>query len=250
MAMARTTSRRSVRIGPVSGTQGTSVVRGRGTGNPLRFPVLNRPPLAGIPHCALPGRRGSTAPVEVDLDRCLRGDGEAWRALVERVAPVVTAAVGRCLRRHGADEVAVEDVVQEVFLRLVRDDFRALRAFDPARAQLTTWLTVVAHRMALDACRRRRPAGGELPADLVAPAQPPPSEGLPLGDLPPRQRLVLQLLFERDLSVEEAAAFLGVEAQTVRSLKHKALSRLRERLGGDAAAAADVSPDGRIDERR
>ncbi len=161
--------------------------------------------------------------------------------------PVVNAAVAKCLQRHGAREIAVEDVVQDVFLRLVRDDFRVLRTFDPTRAALTTWLTVVAHRCAVDACRRRRPAGEGLPVDLAAAPVAPPDEPLPLDDLPPRQRLVIELLFARGLDVDEAAALLGIEAQTVRSLKHKALSRLRERLGGDEAAFDDVPRGGRGD---
>ncbi|HYE05925.1 MAG TPA: sigma-70 family RNA polymerase sigma factor [Planctomycetota bacterium] len=185
--------------------------------------------------------------MDADLTRCLDGDADAWRRLVERVMPVVNAAVARCLRRHGAHEVAVEDVAQDVFLRLVRDDFRVLRGFDPARAALTTWLTVVAHRCALDACRRRRPGAEGLPADLAAPPLAPIAEPLPLDGLPPRQRLVIELLFTRGLDVEEAAAVLGIEAQTVRSLKHKALSRLREQLGGDEAAFDDVPRGGRSD---
>jgi DNA-directed RNA polymerase specialized sigma24 family protein len=39
---------------------------------------------------------------------------------------------------------------------------------------------------------------------------------------------VLRLLFDEQKSVAEAARFLGVDEQTVRSAKHKALSRLRE----------------------
>jgi DNA-directed RNA polymerase specialized sigma24 family protein len=38
------------------------------------------------------------------------------------------------------------------------------------------------------------------------------------------------MLFDREMSVEEVAVVLGVNAQTVRSTKHKALSRLREHL--------------------
>ena len=37
----------------------------------------------------------------------------------------------------------------------------------------------------------------------------------------------MQLLFERGWDPQEAAKVLGVSEQTVRSLKHKALTRLR-----------------------
>jgi DNA-directed RNA polymerase specialized sigma24 family protein len=53
---------------------------------------------------------------------------------------------------------------------------------------------------------------------------------IPLHALSDQQRQVIGMLFQEGLSVEQAAARLGVEAQTIRSAKHKALTRLRERL--------------------
>ena len=58
-------------------------------------------------------------------------------------------------------------------------------------------------------------------------AIPPEGPAPPLDLLTARQRLVLHLLFDRDLGVPAAARLLGVDEQTVRSSKHKALSRLR-----------------------
>jgi DNA-directed RNA polymerase specialized sigma24 family protein len=40
--------------------------------------------------------------------------------------------------------------------------------------------------------------------------------------------------------VADVARFLRVDAQTVRSTKHKALSRLRSHFAGDAAGAPNV----------
>ncbi len=54
---------------------------------------------------------------------------------------------------------------------------------------------------------------------------------IPLHVLSARQRLVMTLLFDEQLSVAEAAGFIGVDEQTIRSTKHKALTRLREHLG-------------------
>ena len=36
------------------------------------------------------------------------------------------------------------------------------------------------------------------------------------------------MLYDEEKEVAEAAAFLGVEAQTVRSMHHKALTKLRQ----------------------
>ena len=165
------------------------------------------------------------------LQACLDGDKHAWDSFVDRYAPVIYAAVRR-VAGSTHDAADVEDVVQDVFLRLVRRDFHLLRTFDPARASLPTWLTLVARSVAIDAVRRRRTdavclEGLDPAVEPANPAEGDPIE-LPLNLLTTRQRLVLRMLFEQDLSVLEAARLIGVDEQTIRSTKHKALSRLRD----------------------
>ena len=65
-----------------------------------------------------------------DLDPLLRGDKAAWEAFVRRYAGLVVAAV-RGVAREAPE---IEDLTQEVFLRLCKDDFRLLRSYDPSRA--------------------------------------------------------------------------------------------------------------------
>lgn len=162
---------------------------------------------------------------------------------MDRVAPVLFAAAARTLRPALADRWAdaAEDVVQDAFVRLLRDDARLLRAYDPARASLVTWLTIVARSVALDHLRRRRSAtvdaaAAEAVADVAAPPDEPAdarpvSAAVPLHLLTERQRLVLHLLYDQGLAVDEVARLLGVDAQTVRSTRHKALERLRAHFG-------------------
>jgi RNA polymerase sigma-70 factor (sigma-E family) len=49
--------------------------------------------------------------------------------------------------------------------------------------------------------------------------------------LPPRQRAVLVLRFHQDLTEAQVARLLGLPLGTVKSLGHRALARLRQRLG-------------------
>lgn len=139
------------------------------------------------------------------------------------------------MQSRQADAQLIEDITQDVFLRLVRDDYRLLRGYDPARASLVTWLTIVARSCALDHLRRKPLPASSLDQDAHdrATYDPPIAEplALPPGLLSERQRLVLCLLFEKDMTVPEAGAALGVDEQTIRSTKHKALTRLREHLG-------------------
>ena len=165
---------------------------------------------------------------EGELDALARGDKGAWEAFVRRYAGLVAAAV-RGVAREAAE---IEDLAQEVFLRLCKDDFRLLRSYDPARAGLSTWITIVARSTARDAMRRHRPVltpieavpEGRLAVDPVEPIQ---KLKLPDALLSPRQREILTMLYDRDMEVAEIAAALGIDPQTVRSAHHKAMVKLR-----------------------
>ena len=154
----------------------------------------------------------------------------AWSRFVARFAGVVYAAVQRRLIPAGRGE-EVDDVVQEVYLRLCKADFRLLKSYDPRRARLSTWLTVVATSASIDHLRRQRLARvaiEDAPESCLA-VEDPVFERvrIPEGLLSGRQALVLELLYRRDLEVAEAAALMKVDPQTVRSMHHKALTKLR-----------------------
>lgn len=163
-----------------------------------------------------------------------RGDGTAWEGFVRRYGGLVVAAV----RGVAAVPGDVEDLTQDVFLRLCKDDFRLLRSYDPARAGLSTWLTIVARSTARDALRRRRPEGVPLEAVpeaqlAVAPVEPVRKLKLPEALLSPRQREILAMLYDREMDVAEIARALGIDPQTVRSAHHKAMVKLRAHFKTD-----------------
>lgn len=165
---------------------------------------------------------------EGELDALARGEKGAWESFVRRYAGLVVAAV-RGVARDSGD---VEDLTQEVFVRLCKDDFRLLRSYDPARAGLSTWLTIVARSTARDALRRHRPVS--VPIDAVPesrlaidPVEPVRKLKLPEALLSPRQREILTMLYDREMEVAEVAATLGIDPQTVRSAHHKAMLKLR-----------------------
>jgi RNA polymerase sigma-70 factor (ECF subfamily) len=170
-----------------------------------------------------------------ELEALARGEKGAWEAFVRRYAGLIVTAV-RGVAREAAE---VEDLVQEVFLRLCRDDFRLLRTYDPARAGLSTWITIVARSTARDAMRRHRPVvvpieavpEGRLAVDPVEPVR---RLKLPEALLSPRQREILTMLYDREMDVAEVAKALGIDPQTVRSAHHKAMVKLRTHFKSEA----------------
>ena len=93
------------------------------------------------------------------LAELLAGDKRSWDKFVRRYAALIVAAV-RGVAGHSGD---IEDLAQEVFVRLCKDEFRLLRSYDATRASLSTWITIVARSTARDALRRRRPDGARAP---------------------------------------------------------------------------------------
>ena len=161
-------------------------------------------------------------------DALLRGEKTAWDAFVRRYGGLVVAAVRGVAMAHGE----IEDLTQEVFVRLCKDDFRLLRSYDPARASLSTWITIVARSTARDGLRRRRAEA--VPLDAVPeaqlaidPVEPVQKLKLPEALLSPRQREILAMLYDREMDVAEIARALEIDPQTVRSAHHKVMVKLR-----------------------
>ena len=164
---------------------------------------------------------------DIDLQALIRGEKPAWDGFTRRYAGLIVSAV-RGVAHDGTD---LEDLVQEVFVRLCKDGFRLLKTYDPARAGLSTWLTIVARSTARDALRRRQlpvtPIDAVPESALATDAAPRERLRLPADLLSPRQKVVLNMLYDRDMDVAEIAEALGVDPQTVRSTHHKAMLKLR-----------------------
>jgi RNA polymerase sigma-70 factor (ECF subfamily) len=162
------------------------------------------------------------------FDDLLSGNQRAWEAFVRRYAGLIVAAV-RSVSSMPGD---IEDFTQEVFVRLCKDNFRLLRAYDPTRAGISTWITIVARSTTRDALRRRRPEStpiDSVPESQLAvdPVMPVERIKLPEALLSPRQREILTMLYDREMEVAEVAGALGIDPQTVRSAHHKAMLKLR-----------------------
>lgn len=168
-----------------------------------------------------------------DLSALAEADAEAWRRFLPSATALAQAAIRRVLTPAGRTDEVV-DVVQDFFLRLLKDERRLLRRFDPERARLSTYLAIVASSCAVDHLRKGAPqplgSAQDLEDMLPSTAAPSPTGDrldIPAGVLTSRQTLILQLTYERDMTPQETGALLGITEQTVRSMRHKALTRLR-----------------------
>jgi RNA polymerase sigma-70 factor, ECF subfamily len=166
---------------------------------------------------------------------CQRGERAALTQFVNCYERRVFAYLSRAL----GSGFPIEDLAQEVFVR----GYQALARFDPGgKAKLSTWLLTIAHRVGVDARRRRRPAAEELEPERCMSPQPTPEQLLgqeelrlalarAIALLPPDQRDVLVLAEFHDLSMAEIAKVAGSLESTVKTRLFRAKVRLRLALG-------------------
>lgn len=71
----------------------------------------------------------------------IANDQAAWHELMRRHATALREAAREA--GEGLDEADADDVVSDLWLSLIEDDMRGLRAFNPSRgAALLSWLTI------------------------------------------------------------------------------------------------------------
>ncbi len=190
---------------------------------------------------ALPAlvRRVSEA---VDPDRELAerfrdGDRTAFDLLVRRHQK----GVWRMVRRYVKRDADASDVTQQVFVRA----FRGLAAFRGA-ASVRSWLFRIAINTSLTWIRdHKREQPAEIAEDALVEVHPGPARladgedaarlRAAIAQLPPKQKMVLELRVFDDLSFKEVAELADCSENTAKVNFHYAVKRLRDILGGDHA---------------
>lgn len=164
------------------------------------------------------------------------GDLTAFQALYERHR----RGVFTFLLRSVGDRPTAEDLLQETFLRVFtrREGYRPTAAF-------RIWLFTIARNLLIDRFRQARghtdvngtPALETAPSPDPSPLERAEARELAerleaaVRQLPPSQREILLLSRFAGLDPHEVAEVTGASPEAVRVALHRALRRLRARLG-------------------
>jgi len=173
------------------------------------------------------------------IARVLAGDRESFHDLVRRHESPLWATLRGSLRNLED----AREVFQETWLRAF-ERLASLR--DPAR--LRSWLLSIGLNLVRQRLRRPFPASAEQPArdggssfgELAADSDA-PGDALErdeelerlraaVGELPPRQREVVDLRVNHELSHAEIAELLGISEESSRANYYQALRRLKGRF--------------------
>jgi RNA polymerase sigma factor (sigma-70 family) len=164
------------------------------------------------------------------VERCRRGDRDAWRELVDEYSRYVYAIIMRGYRLPDAD---AEDVFQDVFAR-VFERLETLRDDDALRG----WIAQVTRNLCSDHLRRAH-QHEELADDTVTDlddrlADLDEALGVrqALARLPAGCAEILDRFFCRDESYRTIGAALDIPPGTIASRISRCLERLRRDLAG------------------
>ncbi len=163
----------------------------------------------------------------------LRGDQEAFRALVARYQRLVASVAWR----FGVRSEEIEDLVSDVFVKV----YRNLSRYHPAHP-FSTWLYRLTVNHLVDRARRarREPKRAELPQEVVDHA-PSAHDGIleterarllrgALAGIDSKYREALSLVYVEGFKVEEASGVLGVPEGTVKTRLLRGREALRRVL--------------------
>jgi RNA polymerase sigma-70 factor, ECF subfamily len=192
---------------------------------------------AGLPLLDRPSRVTIADPDRELAERFREGERAAFDLIVRRHQK----GMWRLVRRYVKRDADAADVTQLAFVRA----FRGLATFR-GTATVRSWLYRIAINCALSWLRdHRREQPTELAEDALTDDNPAPAQISAQDDrawlrtaieqLPPKQKLVLELRVFDDLSFKEVAELADCSENTAKVNFHYAVKRLRDILGADHA---------------
>jgi RNA polymerase sigma-70 factor, ECF subfamily len=181
------------------------------------------------------------------LARCVAREPRAWEDFVDRYMGLVLhvidhSARGRTIRLAPDDR---EDMVGEVFLAIVKDDFAVLRRFR-GEASLSTYLTVITRRVVINRLVHNRnvhtgdgvahhamhtqPANGSMPGQ---PASNRDEVARLLEELEGTEAQVVRMYHLEGKSYQEISSLVGMPENSIGPTLSRAREKMR-RAGGIA----------------
>jgi RNA polymerase sigma-70 factor (ECF subfamily) len=172
-----------------------------------------------------------------------RRDPEVLDALIEQYQHRLL----RYLAHMTHNRASAEDLFQETWIRVLEKGHQ----YD-GKSRFSTWLMTIAHNVAIDHLRKKRPASldemrdtedavpfepvanGPSPFDNAAASEDRQRIQAALEQLSPIFREVLVLRFQEQMKLEEIAKLVGIPLATVKTRLYRGVQALRPTLGGDA----------------
>ena len=171
------------------------------------------------------------------MQRAQEGESSAYAELLTELVPMLRRQIRH--RRRSLQPQDVEDLVQEVLLSLhaVRNTYDPSRPFVP-------WLMAIAHNRMVDGIRRQvRRSANEVTVEQLPETFPDAATNTidtAYGDpealrqavqrLPQGQRVAIEMVKMREMSLKEASAASGMSVPALKVAVHRGIGALRKAL--------------------
>lgn len=183
--------------------------------------------------------------------KCVNGDKQAWDEFVDRYSRLIYCYIHSVLKIKGVANPArdsVDDLFQDIFVLLNKDNFRKLRTYKGRNGcSLASWLRQVTINFAIDSLRRARPAVSldeELTEDftlkdLIADDSVSAKDILAskersrvlfgcIEQLDPEERYFVELHINQGVGLEELKGLMGISRAALDMRKSRIIKRLRD----------------------
>ncbi len=183
--------------------------------------------------------------------KCAAGDKRAWDEFVDKYSRLIynyIHSVFNLKSQHRFSRENINDLFQEIFVSLAKDNFRKLKSFKAKNGcSLASWLRQVVINSTLDYIRNSRTLvsldaetqDGSNLKEMLADGSPPVTQGLCdeerirelkdcIGRLDNDDKFFLELHVNRGLRLAELGGILGISRGAVDMRKHKIIGRLRD----------------------
>ncbi len=168
------------------------------------------------------------------VNRCLDGADGAWEDFIERYLPLISHVVNSSATQRNGQIApqARDDLIAEVLLRIVENDFAVLKRFR-GQSSLGTYLVVIARRIALNTLDRPPTANlvaaqkvanqddGQLHIEDVEQVE------TLLAKLPKNEAAAIRMFHLEHRSYGDIGSSIGIPANSVGPLLSKARRRMR-----------------------
>ncbi len=177
------------------------------------------------------------------LDRCLQKQPQAWNEFVDRFAGLISFVVRSVCQDRGLslDLAAQEDLIQEVFVVILSENFVVLRRFR-GNCSLAAYLTVIARRVVVRVILQKyvqQPAAGTLDGleEAAVEEAAAPEELIENMDevlflisrLPEREAKIVKMYHLEQRSYAEIAESLSIPVNSVGPTLSRAREVMRQR---------------------
>jgi len=181
--------------------------------------------------------------------RCVKGDKRAWNEFVERYSSLIYNYIHSVLKIKGRTcaEENVNDLFQEIFLSLAKDNFKKLSSFQARNGcSLASWLRQVTVNFTIDYIRKLKPLvsidaetdDGFSLAEILMSNSPSVTDVLSqeerfthlkdcIDKLALDDKYFLELHIHRGLGIEELKSWFRISRPALDMRKSRIIERLR-----------------------